>query len=319
MKKVLKIILYVIIAFIVIIGGFALYISISGIPSYEPIKANVKIVYTPERSAEGKRLAAMLCVKCHLNEDGTAVSGKQMKDVPDEFGEIHSANITQDKKFGIGNWTDNELVSYLRTGIKPNGDYVPPYMSKLAYMSDEDIACIISWLHSEDPILKPVQLKSVPCNPSFLTKALSHFVFKPLPYPEHPIKQIDTTDVVAYGKYCLQTRYQCYECHSLDFTTNNGPKPELSTGYCGGGTKMLDYDKKEIRSLNITFDEETGIGKWSFEDFDKALRSGIVPNNQPALRYPMEPYVELKPSEVKAIYEYLKTIPKIKNKVDRGI
>ena len=66
-------------------------------------------------------------------------------------------------------------------------------------------------------------------------------------------------------------------------------------------------------------DEETGIGKWSEEDFVKAVKYGQVPNGGPALRQPMIPYSNLTDSEAKAIYAYLKTIPKIKNKVDRGL
>lgn len=63
-------------------------------------------------------------------------------------------------------------------------------------------------------------------------------------------------------------------------------------------------------------DDETGIGKWSEEQFVKAVETGIVPNGQ-ALRAPMKPYVYLSDGEVRAIYTYLKTIPKINNKVDR--
>jgi hypothetical protein len=44
------------------------------------------------------------------------------------------------------------------------------------------------------------------------------------------------------------------------------------------------------------------------------VKSGILPGNQPALRYPMQPYAPLSDSEVKAIFAYLKTVLKIKNK-----
>ena len=63
-------------------------------------------------------------------------------------------------------------------------------------------------------------------------------------------------------------------------------------------------------------DEETGIDKWSEDDFVKAVKRGIVPNG-PGLRPPMKPYVYLSDGEVKAIYAYLKTIPKVNNKVER--
>ena len=65
-------------------------------------------------------------------------------------------------------------------------------------------------------------------------------------------------------------------------------------------------------------DEETGIGKWSEEDFVKAVQTGIVPHG-PALRPPMKPYTYLSNGEVKAIYAYLKTIPKVTNKVERNL
>jgi cytochrome c551/c552 len=63
-------------------------------------------------------------------------------------------------------------------------------------------------------------------------------------------------------------------------------------------------------------DAETGIGKWSEEEFIKALKTGIVPNG-PALRSPMKPNTYLSDGEAKAIHAYLKTIPKISNKVER--
>ncbi len=319
MKKVFKILLYIVAAVAAIVVCFVGFIQFRGIPNYTPTKVDLKIEYTPQRAEEGKRLASMLCKKCHMNQDGSSVSGRHMLDCPAAFGEAFSANITQDKEHGIGKWTDGELAAYIRTGVKPSGQYVPPYMPKFPHLSDEDLACIISWLHSDDPAVKPSSAVSIPCEPSWFCKFLCNVAIKALPYPTAPIAQADTNDLVALGKYCVQSRYQCYACHSADFATNKELQPELSKGYCGGGNKMPDYSQKIIPTQNITMDEETGIGNWSFEDFSKALKSGIMPNNQPALRYPMDPYINLTDKEVAAIYAYLKTIPKIKNKVDRGV
>ena len=73
-----------------------------------------------------------------------------------------------------------------------------------------------------------------------------------------------------------------------------------------------------ITTLNITPDEETGIGKWTEDDFVKAVRTGVVPNG-PGLRDPMNPYIQLTDEEAKAIYAYLKTVPKLNHKVERGV
>jgi cytochrome c1 len=70
-------------------------------------------------------------------------------------------------------------------------------------------------------------------------------------------------------------------------------------------------------SRNLTMDEETGLGSWTEAQFVTALKHGQLPNGQPALRQPMAPYSSLTDSEAKAIFAYLKTVPKIKNKVER--
>ncbi len=52
-------------------------------------------------------------------------------------------------------------------------------------------------------------------------------------------------------------------------------------------------------------DEQHGIGTWNEEQFVKALKFGMGPGNQPALRYPMIPYINLTEKEAKAVYAYL--------------
>ena len=80
---------------------------------------------------------------------------------------------------------------------------------------------------------------------------------------------------------------------------------------------MFTQEGKEIYTLNLTPDKNTGIGDWTEDEFIKALKTGIVPNGAPALRFPMQPYVNLTDKEASAIYAYLKTVPAINNKVER--
>jgi hypothetical protein len=110
---------------------------------------------------------------------------------------------------------------------------------------------------------------------------------------------------------------ECYSCHSRDFTKNDYFNPPNSTGFFGGGNELTDPEGHKIKSLNITMDEATGIGKWSEENFVKAVKYGLVPDGQPALRPPMIPYSNLTDNEVKAIYAFLKTVPKQHNAVER--
>jgi hypothetical protein len=153
---------------------------------------------------------------------------------------------------------------------------------------------------------------------SFLTKFLVTIkAFKPFPFPDKPIPLPDTTNKVEWGKYIAVYEYECYSCHSKDFTKNNYLVPEKSEGYFGGGNVMKKLDGTDITTLNITPDTETGIGQWSEDDFKRAVKTGVVPGGQPELRYPMNPYMNLSDDELSAIYAYMKTVPPIKNKIER--
>jgi mono/diheme cytochrome c family protein len=322
MKKLLKILGILILIVVVIIGGFAAFIAIRGIPKYEVNVPNIpQVEVTPERVARGEKIAAMLCRNCHFNSETGKLSGKGMEDAPD-FGKIYSRNITQDPEIGIGKWTDAQLIYFIRTGIHPleDGRYVPPYMVKLAHISDEDMRSIIAYLRSDMPEVQPSKAEPPPTEPSFLTKFLSAIAFKPFPFPEKEIPSPDTTNAMEWGKYLVLHQIECYTCHSRDFAKVDFFTPENSLGFLGGGNEQLRSPdgQKQILSLNITPDEETGIGNWTEEQFANAVRNGIVPNG-PTLRQPMMPFVRLTDGEIHAIYTYLRTVPKIKNKVERSL
>jgi len=91
--------------------------------------------------------------------------------------------------------------------------------------------------------------------------------------------------------------------------------PEKSKGYMGGGNKLKDRSKKTIVSSNLT-PHSTGIGNWTVDDFKKALNQGISKDNS-IITFPMPMYSELTDEEITAIYNYLRTIPPIDNKISK--
>lgn len=317
MKKFFKFLLIGMAIIAVITGSAALFIEVRGIPNYEVRKIDFKAGNTPEKLERGKKLAAMLCAGCHKDPSTGKLTGTQMLDAPEEFGKIYSQNITKDKEYGIGDWTDGELLYLLRTGIKRDGQYAPPYMAKVPHMADEDVEAIIAFLRSDDPMVAASNTPDKPCEPSFLTKFLCTVAFKPLSMPAHRIEMPDTNDAVALGKY-LVFNLECYSCHSADFKTMNVEFPELSEGYLGGGNQTLNMERKVIVTRNITPDKETGIGLWHEKKFVTALKTGYVGEDQPGLRYPMAPYPQLTDNEAKAIYAYLRTVPPLNHKVERS-
>ena len=319
MRKVIKAVLLTIAGLVVLVAIVAAIISFRGIPKYDAKKVDVKIEHTSARVDNGAKLASMLCRSCHYNSVTNRFTGRPLTEVT-QFGKIFSRNITQHPDAGIGKWTDGELVYFLRTGIKPSGQYVPPYMPKLVHISDEDMYSIIAFLRSDNEWVKADTTRQPPCNPSFLTKFLTNIgAFKPFAYPDKPIPQPDTTNPVKHGEYIALYQLECYACHSKDFAKNDYLVPSKSEGFFGGGNKMFTMEGKPISTLNITRDEHTGIGKWSEEEFVKAIKYGALPDNQPGLRYPMQPYSNLTDNEAKAIYAYLKTVPAVNNMVERKV
>ena len=102
----------------------------------------------------------------------------------------------------------------------------------------------------------------------------------------------------------------------MDFKTLNFAEPSKTPGYCQGGNMMLNLEGHKIYTANITQDEKTGLGTWNEDDFRRAMHD-VKSKNGKTLRYPMLPYNSLTDAEVSAIWQYLRSIPKISNEVDR--
>lgn len=315
MKKVLKWLLIAVLAVVVIAGGFAAYVALSGLPQYETRVITLTVERTPERVQRGRELGLSLCAACHRNPTTKRLTGTQMLDMPEAFGKAYSKNITQHPTKGIGKWTDGDIAWLLRTGIHPHtGVYVPPWMIKLPHMADEDLYSIIAWLRSDDPMLAASDVDNVPSEPTFFAKFLTRVAFKPFDYPTARIPRPDTTNTKQYGRYLTTAVYDCYGCHLADFADVNALEPEKSKGYCGGGIEMKDAMGNTIVSSNITPDNATGIGKWTRDQFITTLKTGIRPDGT-SLRYPMARMARLSDHAIGSIYDYLRTVQPINHAI----
>lgn len=97
---------------------------------------------------------------------------------------------------------------------------------------------------------------------------------------------------VQRGAY-LARAGDCIACH-----TAPGGKPFV------GGLRM-NMPIGTIYSTNITPDPVHGIGKYSFEEFDRAVRQGVAPGGKqlyPAMPYPS--YARVDQADMKALYAY---------------
>jgi mono/diheme cytochrome c family protein len=96
---------------------------------------------------------------------------------------------------------------------------------------------------------------------------------------------------IALGAY-LARAGDCAACHSVP------GKPDFS-----GGLPMHS-PLGTIYSTNITPDLETGIGRYSLQDFEQALRKGIAPRHRlyPAMPYPS--FAKTSDEDIRALYAY---------------
>lgn len=117
-----------------------------------------------------------------------------------------------------------------------------------------------------------------------------------------PVKQSfanNETKVINNGEY-LARAGDCVACH----TTPGGKE------FAGGRAMPTPFGNLYVP--NITPDEETGIGKWTAEDFYRMMHTGI--SRDGTLLYPAMPfasYTKVTREDSDAIYAYLMSVPPV--------
>ncbi|MBQ2260021.1 MAG: c-type cytochrome [Loktanella sp.] len=106
---------------------------------------------------------------------------------------------------------------------------------------------------------------------------------------------------IERGRY-LAIASNCVSCHTdLDHD---------GTPWAGG--REMETPFGVIVTPNITSDDATGIGRWTRDDFWRALHEGR--RRDGSYMYPAFPYTHftrMPRQDVDAIYEYLRTIPPV--------
>ena len=115
--------------------------------------------------------------------------------------------------------------------------------------------------------------------------------------------QTADADLVARGAY-LARAGDCVSCH-----TAQGGQP------FAGGLRM-DTPFGYLLSPNITPDAATGIGRWSADEFYRALHQGVNQRGQDMFPVmPFDFYTRVTRQDSDAIYAYLRSIAPVKNAV----
>lgn len=277
---------------------------------------------TPERLARGKYLVehVTICFDCHAERNladwgGPVKSGRQgvggfiWNEQLGFPGVLAASNITPDRDTGLGNWTDGEILRAIREGVDREGKALFPIMpyGHFRSLSDDDGKAIVAYLRTLQPLRyeKPKKALNMPLP----------FIEKFIPQPiETPVAAPDRSDEVAYGKY-LTTIASCAECHTPKDAQGN-PLPGMDFA---GGWEMHAPNFRVV-TANITPHPDTWVGKATKEQFiDRfhALRSytpAEAKGNNTLM--PWLTYSGMTREDLGAVYEYLKTVKPIANKVN---
>jgi mono/diheme cytochrome c family protein len=128
----------------------------------------------PTRSPEWNRGAYLAtavghCGECHTPRNflGALQSDMYYAGTADGADGELAPNITPDKATGIGGWSVADIVWFLQTGFKPDGDDAQGLMGELIdsgykHLTEADLRAIAVYLQSLKPISNKVQAKTKP-------------------------------------------------------------------------------------------------------------------------------------------------------------
>jgi len=283
-----------------------------------------KIEATPTRVARGEYLVEHVsdCLGCHSDhldtfgypvKPGTEGQGGFIFDRNLGFpGVVAAQNITSDPADGLGNWTDGEVLRAIREGVDRKGDALFPMMpyQHLRSMCDEDAKSVVVYLRTLKPVRHSVPLKHI----DFPVNLFVKFAPKPV---DGPVNAPDRKDSVAYGKY-LTTIGGCYECH----TPHDDHNALIAEKAFIGGWEMKGPWGRNF-TANLTPHPDAYLGHATKEEFIGRFRAfaTLDATTSPATRpgrntiMPWLAFSKMTDEDLGAIYDYLKTLKPVANKV----
>lgn len=179
-------------------------------------------------------------------------------------------------------------------------------------MSDEDARAIVLYLRSLRPIRNAVPAKKIDFPVNLLIKSAPKPVAGPVSAPD------PKTDRVGHGRY-LAVIAGCEGCHTPE-TRPGAPIP--GRAFAGGQVFNLPWGRNV--SPNLTPHKDAYLGRATKEEFIGRFRSfaGLTGDAAPVAakgRNTVMPWLALSgmaDEDLGAIYDFLRTLAPIENKVD---
>ena len=251
------------------------------------------------------------CAGCHTNvkNNGPLLAGGRPLDTP--FGRFYGPNISPDPDHGIGNWSDEQFVTALKTGISPAGKpYYPAFpFTSFSKAKPQDLLDLKAYIFSLPPIAQP----SRPHELRF------PFSWRPLLWAWR-LLNFEATDIADdpnldpqqnRGRYLVEALTHCGECHTPRSALGASDPDRRMAGTTAG---------PEGKSVpNITPHQGTGIGSWGSADITTLLKSGLTPDYDSVGASMGEVVAQgtskMLDEDLQAIAAYLLSLPPIENRM----
>jgi len=293
MKKVLK---FGLIAVAILLlgagGGFGALVAMSNSKidsTYDIPAAELQIPSDPESLKEGQRLLlARACAECH----GEDLGGKMfLEGMP--LANLYAPNLTGGDGSAVGAWTEGDIARAVRHGVRPNGSallFMPAH--EFWSMPDAEMTKIIAAVRATPKVDRPRQACEM--GPiGHVVNALDKMPMVPATLIDHTKERplLTPGPTVEFGSYL---GHGCAGCHGDTFS--GGPIP--------GAPPEIPIPS------NITF-HESGLQKYSFEQFKTLLRTGKkVDGNDLDPFMPWKNYRHMTDDEITSIWKFLETVDK---------
>lgn len=319
MKRLFKVLIFLFMLLLVGAAGGYLYI-IKAFPKVADAP-DIKIESTPELIKRGEYLFSNVCgcADCHSTRDYSKLAGPLVEGTVGKGGEEFNEDMGLPGKFyaknitptGLKGWTDGEIFRAITEGVSKDNEPLFPLMPYPNYgkMDKNDVYAIIAYLKT----LKPVENKIPERNVKFPV----NLIMRTIPEKNNLKQMPDKSNTLEYGKYLIGIA-GCNDCHTPQI------KGEFQMNqYLAGGQEYKLPGGITIRAANITPDMQTGLGSWTKENFIQKFRAfskdKYIPTEVKTGEFntimPWTFYANMTDDDLSAIYDYLRTVVPIPNKV----
>jgi hypothetical protein len=284
----------------------------------------VKVSADEASRARGEYLAhhGMGCVVCHSQRDwsrfsgpvaaGTELVGSNDIAREDGFPESFSFGAANLTPYFLKDWSDGEIARAIALGQSKDGHGLFPLMPYPEYrehLAVDDLAALVSYLRALPQKAHDVPPRKFP---------MPGFVLDGMPVPRTLRDKAPKPGSPDYPAYVTGVA-GCLACH----TGADDRGQLIGAPYAGGRDfKIPAPGAGIVRSANLTPDE-TGLGAWTREMFIGRFKAATL---EAARAQATEPggyntvmpwwaYAGMTEEDLGAIYDFLRALPPVKNKV----